>query len=341
MQRLEQIAEDYMHLVFVHLGNAEAPHLWKNIARAKKIFPSIPITLIYSDSSFIKNRDNIKISLFQYSVESLQTSPINNLAHDITFRKGFWRFSLERIFALAKWHEANPGVKLLHFESDILPMPNFPFEEFEGINKLAWCGFNESHDVASIVYSPESNQTMWLAQRINQLLTDDKSLTDMTCLRLISKNDSEKMIYLNKYKENNLFDGVFDAAPFGMWLTGRDPRNHHGFVKRFQKLPESDIDVDDYEFYFGQKGNLTIRDKSGKVQSLYNLHVHSKIQNLFGPMWRPTLAILVFSSKFRFPSIWFSPRSFIIEVKDFRLRHANLNLMQKLIRICITNKREN
>jgi len=320
-----------MHLAFVHLGAAPAPHLWLNIKRIKALFPELPITLIYSDVSFIE-RDLIQdIYYFQYLENLDPDSPLNNLAHNTTFRGGFWKYSLERLFALAEWHAHNPKEALIHLESDILVMPNFPFMEISKIKKLSWCKFSDSHDVASIVYSPNVTETLWLASQLKALLALDNSLTDMTALRKIKQTFPQKILYLNYDSSEVDFAGIFDAAPFGMWLCGRDPRNHWGFIRRFLDLPESDVQATDRKFYFSKDLILSVSDKEYRKVPLYNLHVHSKITRLFSLKWAVFIRFLVMTSRIKFPSFWFSPTAFSRILKDYRKRHQDMNLF----RLCL------
>lgn len=323
-----------MHLVFVHLGSAKAEHLQPNIARTKKLFPEIPITLIYSDVELIRGFESLGIQLFKYLEVSHKDHILNNLLHNSKFRSNFWRYSIERLYALEQFHSENPTEKVVHLESDILIMPNFPFSRFDAIDKLAWCRFNQTHDVASVMYSPNHLETKWMLQEIDKFLTSDPSLTDMTVLRRLKLAFPSNSIYLNSEAGEKILEGVIDAAPFGMWLCGRDPRNHSGITRRFMKMPESEIDPSEYNFKFNSKTYLTVRRKNYASQSLFNLHLHSKQKTLFGNRWKLVLNLHIFTSKLGFPSSWFSLRAFIQLVHDYVKRHGRkslLNFMKRLL----------
>lgn len=326
-----------MHLVFVHLGVSPATHLWLNLQRCQGLFPNLPITLIYSDERFIKENNIPNINYYRYSENTDLDSPINKLTHNIRFRNGFWRYSIERLFALTEWHLLHPNVHLIHIESDILLMPNFPFDQISKVEKLAWCRFNETHDVASIVYSPSAIHTEWLTDRINETLVTDNGLTDMTALRMIQRQHSGQIRYLNGDSDGVQFIGEFDAAPYGMWLCGRDPRNHWGFIRRFLELPESDINVSSTRFYFSKDKSLFVSNRDGVKLPLYNLHVHSKVNALFGRKWDITLKLIVLTSRIRFPSSWFSFTSMTRIVNDSKKRNPERSVLQLILK-AITHK---
>lgn len=315
-----------MHLVFVHLGTAKARHLRPNIRRARELFPEAPITLIYSEVAFIENYKNLGITLHRYHEVSEQTHALANMSHNSKFRNNFWRYSIERLYALEQWHSKNQSEKIIHIESDILLLPNFPFLEFNLIDTLGWCSFNESHDVASIIFSPNYAETRWLIDEFNRTLKLDPTLTDMTGLRHIKKMFPERSLYLNSEGGRRILGGFLDAAPFGMWLCGRDPRNYSGVTRRFMNLPESEIDPSQYVFSFDKKANLTVQRFGASPTKLFNLHVHSKQKSLFSSHWSTTLKLLVFTSKLKFPKSWFSLRAFLELLLDFFQRNGKKSL---------------
>jgi hypothetical protein len=315
-----------MHLVFVHLGNAKARHLRPNIERTKRLFPEVPITLIYSEPEFIRNYNNLGIDFHHYREVSEENHVLTNLSHNSKFRNNFWRYSIERIYALEQWHSENPSAKVIHLESDILLMPNFPFFEFNSINVLGWCSFNDTHDVASIMYSPNYVETKWLIEELNQTLIKDPSLTDMTGLRCLKMSFPERALYLNSEAGSRILGGLLDAAPFGMYLCGRDPRNYSGFTRRFMNLPESQLDPGQYVFSFDNKKNLMVKSPQALTSKLFNLHVHSKQKSIFGNRWRFSLKLLVITAKYKFPRRWFSPRAFLELAIDFFQRNRRMSV---------------
>jgi hypothetical protein len=329
-----------MKIVFVHLGPAEADHLRLNIRRLQREFTNLEIVLIYDSESFIKKIDFSGIQIFKYERNPKLDSIFDDSEHNIQFRQGFWRYSVERLIAISEYHNLFPEEMLLHIESDILLLPDFPMKMIEQLSVIAWCKFNETHDVASIIVFPDYQASAWLASELITYLNSDRKLTDMTALRQIAKNNSNKVFYLNGPKSIDIFKGEFDAAPFGMWLNGRDPRNHFGFVRRFLPLPESGIYLESVQFKF-ENGHLSYSNKELNYRPLYNLHIHSKRKLLFGKLWKLFLHLDVLTSRTRFPSNWFSISAFVAIMKDYYRRNQPITINKIVKRLFFRDTYEN
>ena len=300
-------------IVFVHLGNAKAPHLWLNIQRTQSLFPSASIHLIIEKSTSVPKyiREFVVIHIYFRSIEISRLREKH--VHASSFRNGFWWLSLERLIALGQAHTAIGNSGIIHFESDVMLMPNFPFHFFER-QKLSWCRYNENRDVASIVYSPDIQQTEWLIAQIMNRYDLNPTHTDMTILSEISNLHADKVCvlpYLGTHevdlrnREFNLKSallevpsgdkdpqGIFDAAPLGMWLCGQDPRNHYGFT-RFEmrniiESGDSYVDPSKFEFTYSAESGLRISAGSDAL-SIWNLHIHSKNLKLLSNDWEAEL----------------------------------------------------
>ena len=116
-----------MKIVFVHLGPGPAPHLWRNLSRFHEIFPSLKPTLVLSDIRHKKHVDVNKINLHLYETTSETDLQLSKLSSNFKFRSGFWRYSIERFYAIRDFHQVDLTTPILHFESDVIPLPIFPF----------------------------------------------------------------------------------------------------------------------------------------------------------------------------------------------------------------------
>jgi hypothetical protein len=297
-----------MKIIFVHLGEAKASHLALNIIKVKKDFPDLDLVLILDENVEISTTTISGIEIFQYDRNIYKDFQIETLHHDLQFRHGFWRYSIERFLALAAWHTENPSENFIHFESDILIFPNFPFKSFTFSNKLAWLRYNAKNDVAAIFYSPSSVETNWLANQICQRLNEHPDLTDMHLLNAISSRYLERIEILPSLtlfpRLNQLegisksadaafdllkkYGGVFDGAALGMWLIGQDPRNHLGWIIRYESFVESDVQPADYAFNLNSKKELISRKDNMSV-NVFNLHIHSKELRFFDNHWHQSL----------------------------------------------------
>ena len=85
------------------------------------------------------------------------------------------------------------------------------------------------------------------------------------------------------------FDGIFDPAPIGMWLTGIDPRNNFGVTNYFASKKLSLLGMIQspyaYPLYFVNNKSLIFKNGS-KVLQVYNLHIHSKSSKIFSNSWK-------------------------------------------------------
>lgn len=307
-----------MKAIFVHLGIEKADHLWLNLKRLKSIFPEVSVVIILDEERHLKRLKDLDVETFVYSRTEYRGYQLGELNHDKEFRNGFWRFTIERFMALTYWHESYPNESFVHLESDVAVMPDFPWEKIDKLNTLAWLRFNDVKDVAAIMYSPNPEATRWLSDLLSDEFARNPELTDMTALSLISRANPKRVTILptlmtkhnpinfkNRVPEYNesekgieFFGGMFDGAAVGMWLTGQDPRNHLGWIKRYISLPESDVDPSLLKIEIFNKSQLTA-EYQGRIVSLFNLHIHSKQLSYFGSRWRSRLQADINSSKFQ------------------------------------------
>ena len=310
-------------IVLIHLGDAKARHLWGNIKGIRRNFPTAKVTLIYSSDRHQKKIKKLKIDSHLYSCSLEDEELLQSLAHDVRFRKGFWRFSIERLLALEEYHKAkNPTDPILHLESDILMLPGFPIDTFQEMKILSWCKFNESHDVSAILFSPHSNATTWLANNVRLELRGNATLTDMTVLSAIAKKNPQSVRHLPSLNnpKSETFTGVFDGAALGMWLTGRDPRNKFGLIQRHVALPEAQDNPGRYKFVLTSRKELQAMDENISSQ-VYNLHIHSKNRMLFSRHYFIFLKLEIFRTLRYTPSTSFSIFAFFYILKDHIVRH--------------------
>ena len=320
-----------MKVVFVHLGPAKAPHLKKNIAHIKRNFPNSQITLITSSDAHTSLANLKSIDNSKYTRIEEVSRTIDSLEHNPKFRKGFWLYSLERIFALRQWAKNQPDEPFLHIESDILLMKDFPMKEVFGMKSLAWTRHSEGADVATFLYSPNFAEIDWVTTQISEIVKTDKNSTDMSALAKISLSNPERVRILPSSIEKSrgggvnqesidYFGGIFDPATYGMWLTGQDPRNNLGITRKFISVP-GDVYPANYSYLTRPLGTLKIV-QGGREIPLFNLHLHNKRLSLFGRFWTLYLALDVFNSHKQLIKSTISPRAMWSILADFQFRHG-------------------
>jgi hypothetical protein len=308
---------------FVHLGDELPKHLVLNISRFKKIFPEIPISLVVERSCDVsKVINNIwKIHIYD-SADKDFAKVLSSLSHDDSFRDEFWTKTLERIFAFIQFHKTlDSETKLLHIESDVILFPNFPWKELLNpqLQPLGWCAFNSDHDVAALLYSQSPKSSAMLEEYLTRALAENRHLTDMTALNQLTRMYPDLIFYFPSFIEDlnkvdnsmetiwrdkldprltllEKFNGVFDGAAFGVYLTGIDPRNTFG-----RKLLHSESNITNSQSYVKPQfwnystdinGNLWLKTGSETIP-IYCLHIHSKNLMLFEDDWRIELNRLI------------------------------------------------
>ena len=316
-----------MNVVFVHLGKSPAKHLWANLKYFDREFPEIAKFIILTETSHKRNLKNISIETLIVDEKDIDSNALQTLEHNSAFRSGFWKYSLQRFYALRLFQQIYPNESLIHFESDILVLPNFPWENFNFIKTVSWPKFNETSDAASVFYSPSQEALNQLILELEAQLQSNPKLTDMTALSILSNSQSipyyelPTTIARNSEKSLEEFGGIFDAAALGMWLCGRDPRNHLGWVKRFEPLPEASFDASKYKYIFSED-KLELQTQDGKMTTIYNLHLHSKREKLFGKFWRIFLHLDVLTAQNKKLKTWFVPSAFYLLSRDYFFRNG-------------------
>jgi hypothetical protein len=299
--------DEKMKIVFVHLGKAPAEHLWVNIGTLVEKFVNIEIVLV-SDLERSEMISHPRIEFFKYIRSDVNREQFSRLNFDFKFRSGFWQYTLERILALDQDHQSFPQKKIMHLESDVLILDDFPFHIFEKQTKMSWLSVDENRDVATLIYLPHAQATKTLSEALLAQLSLDPTLTDMQFLknfrlknptevllapslslematRLISDAEMDPKIGFELSSASKIFGGVFDPAAIGMWFTGSDPRNYYGSRKVFDTREILDggtfINPGIFKYRFSDTEGLLV--SIDNVESrVWSLHVHSKDMRLFG-----------------------------------------------------------
>lgn len=302
-------------LLFVQLGNEKYKHVIQNIKLIHSMFPGISIHCIISEYSALDTDLPNYVNRIVYTPEKEVSELLNAKNIEFNFRKGYWRFTLERLIAIKSAFMKNPELKFIHVESDVLLLPSFPFTNFLSIEHVAWLPYDRSSDIASIVYFPSVEKNLEFTGDLMSLMAADSSLTDMQALYKLRYFFPKKYFLLptsdsnfGKLRNPNLdsstklsakFEGIFDSLPIGMWLTGIDPKNNYGFTKYFETKKisrlQTFINPDAYSLQFANKSELSYHNNT-KFLQIYNLHIHSKSKKIFSPKWNREIERLVLLS---------------------------------------------
>ncbi|KGA11128.1 MAG: hypothetical protein GM48_0135 [actinobacterium acIB-AMD-7] len=346
-----------MQIVFVHLGNNRAKHLWSNIQYLQRLFPEKKITLIVDDISHYRSTKRLNCDLFVFKRDNIVNKYLMNLDYDKDFRGGFWKYTIERFIALNQWHQANLNQKFLHLESDNLLLSTFPWEQFDRIESLAWLRHNNYMDSGAIFFSPSPSETSWLADEILNQINKNSLTNDMYILNNISQLYPKKVLLLPSYNldwlnsshfntpkdinnDNKVeeFCGIFDPAAIGVWLTGSDPRNSLGWIKRYKSHFTPTLNSSQLSFTF--KNRRLVGSGSDISEVIHNLHIHSKQKILFSRIGYLLLKFyVVTSSNHHFVNIY-NPFVALNAYRDLKKdRKITPILIYKLIKALIKTRK--
>lgn len=111
-------------IIFVHLGDLEAPHLTWSIEQARRAAPSTAIFAILSENTTMAFEAK-DAGAIPYCAESLPMTEdhrrfVSSIRRRLGKKRGFWRFATERFFYLEELMRVSGAQRALHLESDNL-----------------------------------------------------------------------------------------------------------------------------------------------------------------------------------------------------------------------------
>jgi hypothetical protein len=310
-------------LVFVHLGPAPSKQLWKNLDRVSSIWPNLDLWVILDDPKNLFVAHKLGLNVFEYKKSALQMKN-HNLKKE--FRRGFWHFSRLRLDALFEFHASHPEKKLLHIESDILLLRNFPFEYFNDIKNITWMNVPGAGDSAAVIYLPSNTDSIWLKEQLKIEVSKDSEITDMQALwNIRSRFDTNIDLLPTLGSGLPVLGGVFDSAALGMWLTGEDPQNSFGITHRYiNRFNIEQLSGSNSPFLFSENQLIISGEPPLYV---FNLHVHSKNLKLLSRKAEVYLLKFVSSSvNFSSQNI-FNPRILLSVIFEYGQRGKILSLI--------------
>jgi hypothetical protein len=123
-----------------------------------------------------------------------------------------------------------------------------------------------------------------------------------------------------------VFEGIFDAAHLGIWLTGWDPRNSYGFTRVRDSIRISDttglLKPENVSFRFDEFNCLKYVNGS-RSTDVYSLHIHSKSMKIFSTEWACEFERLVNGNLGNSKIVDFSTKT-LIELLSMNLKNGTL-----------------
>jgi hypothetical protein len=318
---------------YVHLGPNLPKHLKLGLVRHRDLFPEQEIVLIISHDQDFKIPSRVMVH--RVNSDELENELFSEMSQklDFEFRRGFWKYTLQRFFALNDFHKTIPNQPLTHIESDVLVMPNFPWSKFAALERMAWLQVNSELDVAAIVHFPNASYTQILSTEVAKFARANPGTNDMLVLHELARILKPKQFYLpslnthvsnsnlerNSQIDENIqyFGGIFDPLILGLWYFGQDPKNSFGLLKRYVGDKSHDLNPERVKLSFTH-GEL--RDQYG-VQ-VFSLHIHSKMLSLFDTNWEKSLKSRLLQAETQKQKYAFSVLSMYASIRSRRARET-------------------
>jgi len=223
---------------------------------------------------------------------------------DAEWRDGFWRFAVERFFIIEDFLKQYQLKDVLHIEHDNLVYFNADRYQFffKAITKgIALPADSNVRCIPSLVYIRDEKAIhdfclFYNTKCTNKSITDMKAfslyLNDKKCdaLPVLPEIYTKKKMFLcsenghfvfkkHMFSNNQLqLGGIFDAAAFGQYIGGIDPRNDSsdtvGFINETAVYSPSEFKIS-WIKQFGLFAPFISFDGSENIP-LLNLHIHSK-----------------------------------------------------------------
>lgn len=268
-------------LVFVHLGHTPPIHLKRNLELTKRAFPTQPIYLAGDSNSTKQLAERLGVVYFslagRFEDPASSDEGLARTGFDLKFWDGYWQKTFDRILALEDIHKSIGDGSLLHVESDVILLSNFPFAELSECKTIMWPEHKSYSDIGSLIFTPTPAHTSWLTAEMRQVAIRDKTLNDMRALFEVRQKYPEQIRPFPAMPGRGVEElrgWVFDGAYFGNWLIGWDPRAHWGIKKRGRKSSIHSTNLDSAAFIY-RDGSLEV-SVGEQTSAIANLHIHSK-----------------------------------------------------------------
>lgn len=293
-------------IVLIHLGDVYYDYINTCINQLKSFNSDNEIYLVTSSMHFNKVSDNIILISdkdLPKSRNHLNFIATNKL--DTSFRSGFWKSALERFMYIEDVVELYNLKNIFHFENDVLIYNSLCHinntcikYNFEMVSTFD----NDKRCIPGIVYFRDYN----ILNLLNRFIIENPNINDMLILSKFSKCYENIVFYLpvvppnykfpffKKFKSKNLkkyhehfnkFNFIFDAAAIGQYIGGIDPRNTKNNIVKSGFINESALyNVNDFiiKWEYDEKNRkFPVLIYYGIKYKIFNLHIHSKLLNLF------------------------------------------------------------
>lgn len=271
-----------MRVLLIYTGDHVPKYVLNNLFLLRKAFPNIALEFISDSAKAIDAVNQIEVPTWKCDNPEHTYSLIKDkLTHPMEFRDAFWFHTLARLLIVRDFMRSHPGESVLQIECDNWIAPDFPFSTFEELEKgLAFPLLSNGLGVGSIIYIRDLQSAEVLSNYVTHEVLANSQATDMNILGNLAKLRQDLVYVLPTRIPSEPFVGLFDAADWGMYLFGEDPRNHQGTLKLFNTRYAGQYTIRDGNSIPPARPTLKLVDRSVSYP-LYCLHIHSKDRRIF------------------------------------------------------------
>jgi hypothetical protein len=294
-----------MNIVYAFIG--KLPSYTVETMHQSRLFFDGSIYLITNDldSEYINTVKSLNVTIVNYEnvidqdfKKIVVRNANSNKRHKIVYldnlkgRENLFLYSFERFYILNNLMKQQELQNIFFMELDnlIYDNPNNWLEAFSQ-NEMTALYDNHHRYSAGIIYFKSFTILDKLVLSFNQFILDAKDfINEMSALYEFCNSHKSLVQMLpihwpldqvpkETYIHYEKYDSIFDAAPIGIFLGGRDPYHTDGVIKLGLKNPYSLLDFTNYKYKW------ELDDKQRKIPYVYNdmkwirinnLHVHSK-----------------------------------------------------------------
>jgi hypothetical protein len=275
------------------------PDYWITCVKQIRLFTGDPIWCITNYANhpimkLIQNIPNVHCIEYQNVQSAVFNRIVNNhrdkfpIVHSLQGREELFIRCFERFFLCENLMNQNKLEDVLFIEIDnmIYRDASMYLHKFRK-KPLSYMRDDEDRSSAGIMYIRDENSLNELNREFLHFISASGDLLnfEMSVLFRFEKHFPEQVQYLPICNDNTLkhFSCIFDAAPLGVYLFGRDPHHTQGQIITGLRNPYSFIDFTALKYYWevDAKGRRCpwIRFSETESYPIFNLHIHGKNLN--------------------------------------------------------------
>lgn len=272
--------------IFVHLGKHFPEYCNDSIEQVRLWNPGARI-LFVAEGCHRGKVDCEFIELGSIPVSAKRAHFLKTTRLDSTFREGFWKFTTERLFVLEDVMGFMGIDECVHLENDIMVYFNLD-EMLHRLRSAVGKKFAATYlGGQQLTYATLYIGDLFSFSQLTTYLVSQKSSeNEMSLGYTFYTENPEYCAFLPTYPVDNgviesyigaeRFKGVWDAAAYGQYIGGIDPRNGEGgpgFVNQ-----NCAFRSDEFTYSWSSEGGLKypVISKGRLSWPLYSLHIHSK-----------------------------------------------------------------